>query len=125
MTSKEKPFSNLSEELILQSTEYFSIVEDKYPVSPNHLLIISNRPVADYFELNKAEKEDLINAIDLAKSHIESISKPDGYNLGMNCGSAAGQTIFHFHLHVIPRFIGDMENPRGGVRHCVEGKGDY
>ena len=51
--------------------------------------------------------------------------KPDGYNIGMNCGEVAGQTVFHFHCHVMPRYAGDMDDPRGGVRHCVEGKGDY
>jgi len=59
------------------------------------------------------------------KEIIESEYKPDGYNIGMNCGEAAGQTVFRFHCHVIPRYLGDMANPKGGVRHCVLGKGDY
>ena len=63
--------------------------------------------------------------IEVAKKLIENDNSPDGYNIGMNCGESAGQTIFHFHCHVIPRYIGDMENPRGGVRHCVAGKGNY
>ena len=60
-----------------------------------------------------------------AKELIQAEYKPDGYNIGMNCGATAGQTVFHFHCHVIPRYKGDMENPRGGVRHCVAGKGNY
>lgn len=63
--------------------------------------------------------------IDIAKNLIEKDHKPDGYNIGMNCGETAGQTVFHFHCHIIPRYKGDMENPRGGVRHCVSGKGNY
>ena len=60
-----------------------------------------------------------------AKKMIELNHSPDGYNIGMNCGTAGGQTIFHFHCHVIPRYNGDMENPRGGIRHCIKGRGNY
>jgi diadenosine tetraphosphate (Ap4A) HIT family hydrolase len=63
--------------------------------------------------------------IDKAKDLIDYEFTPDGYNIGMNCGFAAGQTVMHFHCHVIPRYFGDMENPRGGVRHCIQGKGYY
>ena len=63
--------------------------------------------------------------IELAKSIIEKEHEPDGYNIGMNCGESAGQTVFHFHCHLIPRYKGDMENPRGGIRHCINGKGNY
>lgn len=79
----------------------------------------------DYFALNDIEKADLDNAIQLAKLLIEQEYTPDGYNIGMNCGVAAGQTVFHFHCHLIPRYIGDMDDPSGGVRHCIEGKGRY
>jgi diadenosine tetraphosphate (Ap4A) HIT family hydrolase len=56
---------------------------------------------------------------------IKQSRQPDGFNIGINCGEAAGQTVFHFHCHVIPRYVGDMHEPRGGVRHCIEGKGYY
>jgi diadenosine tetraphosphate (Ap4A) HIT family hydrolase len=79
----------------------------------------------DFFDLSKDEKEALITCINKAKELIEKEYSPDGYNIGMNCGEAAGQTIFHFHCHVIPRYKNDMTDPRGGVRHCVEGKGYY
>ena len=105
--------------------DYFFIIKDAYPVSPGHLLIISNKIKADYFDLSTDEQMALAKAIAKAKELIETEHKPDGYNIGMNCGKAAGQTVFHFHCHVIPRYKGDMENPRGGVRHCVEGKGSY
>lgn len=63
--------------------------------------------------------------IERVKSLIEEDYTPDGYNLGMNCGEAAGQTVMHFHCHVIPCYVGDIENPRGGVRYCIPDKGLY
>lgn len=109
----------------IYENEYFFIIKDAFPVSPGHLLIISNIVRNDYFSLTDIEKHELINTIDIAKSLIEKEYQPDGYNIGINCGEVAGQTIFHFHCHVIPRYAGDMEDPRGGIRHCVHGKGYY
>jgi diadenosine tetraphosphate (Ap4A) HIT family hydrolase len=120
-----KDFLNIESDRILFKNQFFFIIKDGFPVSPGHLLIISNLLKTDYFELTKEEKDNLNDVILVAKEIIEQEYKPDGYNIGMNCGSAAGQTVFHFHCHVIPRYIGDMENPRGGVRHCIEGKGNY
>ncbi len=67
----------------------------------------------------------LSKLIHKAKELIEKEYNPDGYNIGMNCGEAAGQSVMHFHCHIIPRYKGDMENPKGGIRHCIEGKGNY
>lgn len=120
-----KDFTEIPAERILYKTEHFFIIEDKYPVSPGHLLIISKQLRKDYFELTSEEKQELPFLIDRAKALIHQKYKPDGYNIGMNCGESAGQTVFHFHCHLIPRYSGDMDNPRGGVRHCVAGKGDY
>lgn len=106
-------------------TEHFFLIRDGFPVSPGHTLIISKQLRKDYFELTQVQKIDLDNAILLAKSLIEAESTPDGYNIGMNCGETAGQTVFHFHCHLIPRFAGDMDNPRGGVRHVIPNKGGY
>jgi diadenosine tetraphosphate (Ap4A) HIT family hydrolase len=106
-------------------TEHFFLIRDGFPVSPGHTLIISKQLRKDYFELTNEEKMDLDKAIQLAKSLIEAEATPDGYNIGMNCGETAGQTVFHFHCHLIPRFTGDMENPRGGVRHVIPSKGSY
>ena len=118
-------FSNINESEMLYKDDYFFIIRDRYPVSEGHLLIIGSRSCSDYFDLSEEEKNALTNAIIKAKYIIEKEFEPDGYNIGMNCGEAAGQTIFHFHCHVIPRYKGDMRDPRGGVRHCVEGKGYY
>ena len=120
-----KDFSEITEDRIIYKSKYYFIIKDGYPVSPGHLLIISKAVRKDFFELSFHEKNELPSIIDEAKKLIETEYNPDGYNIGMNCGASAGQTVFHFHCHVIPRYIGDMENPRGGVRHCVSGKGHY
>lgn len=107
--------------------EHFFVIRDKYPVSEGHLLIISKIPRTDFFSLTEAERDELPLMMDRAAAWVEAQEtvSPDGFNIGMNCGEAAGQTVFHFHCHVIPRYHGDMEDPRGGVRHAVAGKGYY
>ena len=118
-------FQSLPPDRILYKNDHFFIVEDAFPVSPGHMLVISNEPRKDFFDLTQEEKKALSDTIEIARQMIEKKHQPDGYNIGMNCGEAAGQTVMHFHCHVIPRFTGDMKNPRGGIRHCVEGKGYY
>ena len=118
-------FKEIPEQKYLCSGKYFFIIPDKYPVSKGHLLIISHRNCKDFFELNHAEQQQLPSVINDAKKLIEQSNSPDGYNIGMNCGKAAGQTVFHFHCHVIPRYVGDVENPRGGIRNVIPDKGDY
>lgn len=118
-------FLDIPDERILYKDEYFFIVKDKYPVSPGHCLIISNKLKLDYFSLSSEEKQNLVYAIDKCKALIEAEYSPDGYNIGMNCGETAGQTVMHFHCHVIPRYKNDMPDPSGGIRHCVVGKGYY
>jgi diadenosine tetraphosphate (Ap4A) HIT family hydrolase len=110
---------------ILYKGTHFFIIRDAYPVSPGHSLIISNELRLDYFELTQEEQLALPDMIAKAKELIEAEFAPDAYNIGMNCGATAGQTVMHFHCHLIPRYEGDMDDPRGGVRHCVEGKGYY
>jgi diadenosine tetraphosphate (Ap4A) HIT family hydrolase len=119
-------FNQIPTENIIFKGKFFFMIYDGYPVNPGHILIISNRDDAkDFFELTLAEKEDLAYQISLAKRIIEENHEPDGYNIGMNCGEVAGQTVPHFHCHVIPRYKGDMENPQGGVRHVIPSKGYY
>jgi diadenosine tetraphosphate (Ap4A) HIT family hydrolase len=120
-----KDFTEIQDDRVIFKNEYFFIIRDAFPVSLGHLLIISNVVRKDYFELSDKEKIELIFVIEIAKKIIEKEKKPDGYNIGMNCGESAGQTVFHFHCHIIPRYKGDMENPNGGIRHCVTGKGYY
>jgi diadenosine tetraphosphate (Ap4A) HIT family hydrolase len=106
-------------------TDYFFAIYDRFPVSLGHLLIISKALKMDYFNLDDLEKNDLFKALNKGKDFVEQQYSPSGYNIGMNCGEDAGQTVMHFHCHIIPRYKGDMENPRGGIRHCVQGKGYY
>ena len=118
-------FLDIPENNIIYKGDFFFLIYDKYPVSPGHILIISNEIREDYFTLKENERIELTNLILIAKSLIEDKFTPNGYNIGMNCGQTAGQTVMHFHCHVIPRYDGDMKNPSGGIRHCVEGKGYY
>lgn len=98
---------------------------DKHPVNPGHLLIIPKRHVADFFLTTEAEKVALLSLLDEAKHYLDSQHAPAGYNVGINVGEAAGQTILHVHLHLIPRYHGDMENPRGGVRGVIPAQQNY
>lgn len=118
-------FLGFSEERILFRGNHFFIVYDGYPVSDGHCLIISNDVKETYFDLTGDEIADLHKMIVKAKELIEKTRNPDGYNIGMNCGKPAGQTVMHFHCHLIPRYIGDMEDPRGGVRGVIPSKQSY
>ena len=118
-------FTDIPDSEKLLTTDHFFVIKDKYPVSPGHLLIVSKSERVDFFSLNDSEKHELIDTIEQAKALIEQDHSPAGYNIGMNCGQVAGQTVMHFHCHVIPRYKGDMDDPRGGVRHSVAGKGYY
>ena len=120
-----KDFTNIELDRVLFHDDYFFIIKDAFPVSPGHMLIISQKVRETYFDLTEEERKHLDVVILKAKEFIEREHQPDGYNIGMNCGGAAGQTVFHFHCHVIPRYLGDMENPEGGIRHCIQGKGRY
>ena len=98
---------------------------DNYPVSNGHLLIMPYRHVMNHFETNKQEKLDLLDLLDKSKKLLDDQFSPDGYNIGINCGKAAGQTIMHMHIHLIPRYHGDVDNPEGGVRHVIPNKAKY
>ncbi|AKD04930.1 HIT family protein [Pontibacter korlensis] len=118
-------FSKIPEDRVIYRGKSFFLIRDAFPVSPGHTLIISNEEKTDFFQLDEDERGELTELIITARKLIERELSPDGYNIGMNCGETAGQTVMHFHCHVIPRYSGDMENPRGGIRHCISGKGYY
>lgn len=120
-----KDFLSIPPAKVIFRNDHFFIIEDGFPVSPGHLLIISNVVRTDYFSLTDEEQHALVGTIQIGKSLILEKYKPDGFNIGMNCGGAAGQTVFHFHCHLIPRYLGDMENPHGGIRYCIPEKGYY
>jgi len=89
------------------------------------MLIIPRHHVGDYFDLTTDEVDDLMRLLHMAKDHLSHARSPDGYNIGINVGKAAGQTVSHVHIHLIPRYDGDVENSRGGVRGVIPGKADY
>jgi len=120
-----KNFLEIAPEQIIYESKRFLVIKDKVPVSPGHCLIISKALKKTFFELSIEEKEELVRVIETVKSIIETEYSPDGYNIGMNCGVAAGQSVMHFHCHVIPRYLGDMETPKGGVRYSIPQKGLY
>ena len=98
---------------------------DSYPVNPGHVLIITHRHVAEYFEATAEEKAAIWELVDDVKMIIDRDYKPDGYNVGVNIGKSAGQSVPHVHIHMIPRYKGDMEDPRGGVRGVIPHKQKY
>ena len=120
-----KNFLEIPQSAILFKNKFFFVIKDSFPVSPGHLLIISNSLSEDYFTLSSEEKDNLSEVLEIAKEIIEKNYNPDGYNIGMSCCETAGQTIFHFHCHLIPRYKGDVENPRGGVRGVIPNKMSY
>lgn len=97
--------------------DHFYAIYDKYPVNPGHLLIVSKRHITDIFSLNQTEFHHLQDIVNEAKRILDRKFQSDGYNIGANCGEAAGQTAFHFHLHIIPRYKNDVANPQGGIRN--------
>ena len=98
---------------------------DAFPASPGHLLVVPRRHVPTWFDATAEEHEAIRGALDEARQLIDARHRPDGYNIGANVGRAAGQTVFHLHVHLIPRYAGDVPDPRGGVRHVIPGKGNY
>jgi diadenosine tetraphosphate (Ap4A) HIT family hydrolase/HKD family nuclease len=100
-------------------------IEDAFPASPGHTLVIPHRVVGTWWEATRQERIDLMDLLEEVKERLDQERHPDGYNVGFNSGPAAGQTIEHLHLHVIPRYVGDVEDPTGGVRHAVLGRGNY
>ena len=104
---------------LIYEGELTYISQDRYPVSPGHLLIVPNRHVPNYFDCTKQEITELWDAVNLAKHIIEKDHKPDSYNIGINVSKVAGQSVPHTHIHLIPRYKGDVADPRGGVRSVI------
>ncbi|MEZ5004398.1 MAG: bifunctional class I SAM-dependent methyltransferase/HIT family protein [Chitinophagales bacterium] len=124
--NKDCPFCNPSSEreLIVESATAYSIY-DKFPVNDGHALIIPKRHSASYFELSFKEQSACIFMLNEVKNVVQKRFNPDGYNVGINVNQAAGQSISHVHIHLIPRYKGDVEEPRGGVRGVIPIKQNY
>ncbi|MCB5186144.1 HIT family protein [Methylobacillus gramineus] len=112
-------------EKILFSNQHAYARYDGFPVSEGHILIIPFRHVENYFDLTQEEQQDILSLLNQAKAHLDRTFEPDGYNVGINVGQPAGQTIMHVHCHLIPRYIGDIPDPRGGIRAVIPDKKSY
>lgn len=117
------PFCQPKKELFGNDLAY--VIADTCPVNPGHLLVIPRRHVADFFETTPEEKQSLLALLDEAKQYLATEYSPDGYNVGINAGEVAGQTVMHVHIHLIPRYRGDTPLPRGGVRGVIPAKQNY
>ncbi len=118
------PFCNPETEIISETATAYAVY-DKFPVNVGHCLIIPKRHVANYFDLSVHEQRACWILVNRCKEIIQKKFNPDGFNVGINVGESAGQTIFHVHIHLIPRYRGDVQNPRGGVRGVIPGKQSY
>lgn len=115
----------LKEEKLLLENDLAYARYDGFPVSKGHLEVIPKRHVKDWWEATNEERMAIITLLDEAKKIVDEKYHPDGYNIGMNLGEMAGQSVMHLHVHLIPRYKGDVENPRGGVRGVIPNKQNY
>lgn len=117
-------FCHLDRSLLAKS-DLSRVFLDGFPVSHGHALVVPNRHVASIWDLTEAEYTDAFNLVRHAKDLLQKRFDPQGFNIGVNCGEAAGQTVFHAHIHIIPRYAGDVPTPRGGVRNIIPSMGNY
>jgi len=119
-------FCNIPEESIVNDYNNFFIIRDTSPVTSLHSLVIPKRHVVSYFECNKDEYEEIPLVLNTQKTELKLTDDSiTGFNIGMNIGEDAGQTVFHFHIHIIPRRKNDIENPMGGIRGVIPDKQKY
>lgn len=109
----------------LAANELAVAFPDGFPVNPGHALVVPRRHVASYFDLTEHEQSALWRLVSQVKQQLDRDREPDGYNVGINAGAAAGQTVWHAHVHLIPRYPGDVEDPRGGVRWVIRARAPY
>lgn len=121
------PFLTISTQSWITANDAAFAIFDNFPVTPGHVLVVTRRLVPTWFEATQAEQTAVMSLVNEVKSILDERlkPKPDGYNVGFNAGEAAGQTVPHLHIHVIPRYKGDVTDPRGGIRHVMPGKGNY
>jgi diadenosine tetraphosphate (Ap4A) HIT family hydrolase len=119
------PFCSLPASRIVQSNAIGWVIRDAYPISPGHTLVIPRRHVGSFFDLTEDERSALLSLVATAKVQIDAEHRPSAFNIGVNDGAAAGQTVPHLHIHLIPRYNGDRPDPRGGVRWIIPEKADY
>jgi len=110
---------------VTRQNELAYCTRDSYPVSPGHALVIPFRHCASFFELTPDEVAACMELVSSERKILDDEFNPDGYNVGVNVSVAAGQSIFHVHIHLIPRYTGDSPHPQGGVRQVIPAKADY
>jgi diadenosine tetraphosphate (Ap4A) HIT family hydrolase len=98
---------------------------DNHPVNPGHALIITRREISNWWQTTAREQTDISELINIVRSKILELHNPEGFNVGFNAGQAAGQTVNHLHIHIIPRYSGDVADPRGGMRNVIPSRGNY
>lgn len=126
MNDRQCIFCNLDQDKeIIAENELAVAFYDSFPVNPGHSLIIPKRHVANYFNLSVEECVAMQALLKVVQTKVEERFHPDGYNIGVNVNVAAGQSVFHVHMHLIPRFLGDVEDPKGGVRGVIPSKQKY
>ena len=123
--TKPCPFCHLEHHRILAENELVAAYRDGFPVSLGHSVIIPRRHFATLFDATEAEQAALLKMLAQAKDILDKHHQPDGYNIGINHGQAGGQSVPHLHIHLIPRYHGDKEDPRGGVRWVIPDKAKY
>ena len=121
----ECPFCHMPDDRVEASNAVAFVVSDRFPVAKGHTLIIPKRHYGSLFESTETEWKGLWDLMTSAKERLQKDLKPDGFNVGVNDGPAAGQTVPHLHIHLIPRYKGDRPDPRGGVRWIFPEKADY
>jgi len=119
------PFCDPPRERILFEGVRALSLWDAYPLNPGHVLVILRRHVGSWFDATIAERDEMLQIVDDARRLVAKQHAPDGFNLGINDGPAAGQTVAHLHLHLIPRYHGDVADPRGGVRWVIPDRAAY
>ena len=118
MTRSDCIFCTLDREILAESTHALAIL-DAFPISPGHALVVPRRHAVTIFDLTEAEYTDCFRLVLRVKDLLAARHTPDGFNVGVNCGEAGGQSVWHAHIHVIPRYAGDTPSPRGGVRNVI------
>jgi diadenosine tetraphosphate (Ap4A) HIT family hydrolase len=118
-------FCTLPRQRVIDEIGSAIAIRDAYPVSQGHTLLIPKRHIGSFFELSAMERSDILNLLDCAKVMVDKEFQPQGYNIGINDGPCAGQTVPHVHIHLIPRYTGDSLDPRGGVRWVLPEKAKY
>ncbi len=119
------PFLSMPETAWVGSNALAFAIRDSFPVTPGHTLVIPRREMPTWFDATREEQLAILDLVGEVKRQLDAELHPHGYNVGFNAGEAAGQTVMHLHVHVIPRYEGDMDDPRGGVRHVIPWKGNY